>query len=89
MEVVHKAEDPSAPVRSSLAETSPNRGTLATAGSITADTVMSQLAFLGSKPSRLEGAVGQGEETEDGDTHGNGTLDDEEPRFSMSDKFNP
>lgn len=88
MEVVHQAEDPSAPVRSSLAETSPNRGTLATAGSIAADTVMSQLAFLGGKPSRLEGAVGEGEETEDGDADGNGTLDDEEPVFSMSDKFN-
>lgn len=87
MEVVHQAEDPSAPVRSSLAETCPDRRALATTGSITADTVMSQLAFLGSKPSRLEGAVGEGEETEDGDTDGNGALDDEEPAFLTSDMF--
>lgn len=87
MEVVHQAEDPSAPVRSSLAETSPNRGTLATAGRIAADTLMSQLAFFGSEPSRLEGAIGKGEETEYGDADGNGTLDDEEPEFSTSDMF--
>lgn len=87
MEVVHQAEDPSAPVGSSLAETSPNRGTLTATGGIAADTIMSQLAFLGSKPSRLERAVGEGEETEDGDADGDGTLDDEEPTFPISDKF--
>lgn len=81
MKVVHKTEDPSAPVRCSLAETSPDRRALATTGSIAADAVMSQLAFFRSKPSCLEGTIGEGEEAENGDADGEGALDDEEPRF--------
>ncbi|GJC77432.1 hypothetical protein ColLi_00270 [Colletotrichum liriopes] len=82
MKVVHKTEDPGAPVTAGLAETLPNARGFATISGIVVDSGVGELAFLFGQPAGFEGAVGQEEESEEGDENGYCALDDEEPEKS-------
>lgn len=50
MEVIHEAEDPGAPIGGSLAQTSPDTGTLAAAGRVAGNAGVGEFTLLLVKP---------------------------------------
>ena len=79
MRVVHEAEDPGAPVDEGLFEAVQHAGSFFALSGVRGDAGVGELALLRREPAGVEGVVGEEKERDEGDTDGEGALDDEEP----------